>query len=99
MSTIFIDHEPVELYKILKFECLVDGGGEAKAAINNGYISVNEEITTQKRKKIYAGDVIGFNGQNYQIALQAKEEVTQKTSPAEKPVNEVKPKKRSAIKF
>ncbi|ABM02228.1 conserved hypothetical protein [Psychromonas ingrahamii 37] len=69
-----IKEEPTALYKILKFANLVSGGGEAKLAITEGYVFLNGQVETQKRKKIYAGDVISFNEQHYQIALQGQTE-------------------------
>jgi ribosome-associated protein len=65
-----IKQEPTELYKILKFANIVSGGGEAKQVISEGYVYLNGEVETRKRKKIYAGDLLYFNGQYFQIALQ-----------------------------
>ena len=48
--------EPVELYKVLKFEGLVASGGEAKAAIDAGLVFVNDKVEMQKRKKLVNGD-------------------------------------------
>jgi ribosome-associated protein len=64
-----IREEPTALYKILKIANLVSGGGEAKQAISEGYVSLNGEVETQKRKKIYAGDLIYFNEQYLHIAI------------------------------
>lgn len=64
-----IREEPTALYKILKIANLVSGGGEAKLAISEGYVSLNGDVETQKRKKIYSGDLIYFNEQYLQIAL------------------------------
>jgi len=60
MREVEITSEPVELYKILKFEGLVASGGEAKQVIANGYVLVNGQVETRKRKKIIAGDIIEF---------------------------------------
>lgn len=60
MRDVHITREPVELYKILKFEGLADNGGAAKALIEQGLVSVNGEVETRKRRQIVAGDVIGF---------------------------------------
>ena len=67
-----IKQEPTELYKILKFESLVSGGGEAKQVIAEGYVLLNGEVETRKRKKVYAGDLISFNQQHYQVALKGE---------------------------
>ncbi|PKF61713.1 hypothetical protein CW745_10360 [Psychromonas sp. psych-6C06] len=64
-----IREEPTALYKILKIANLVSGGGEAKQLIAEGYVYLNGEVETQKRKKIYAGDQIYFNEQYLQIAI------------------------------
>jgi ribosome-associated protein len=44
-------------------------GGEAKHIISEGHVLVNGEIETQKRKKIFSGDIIEFNGEKLQIKL------------------------------
>ena len=59
--------EPIELYKILKIENLVSSGSEAKNLIAEGYVFVNGEVETRKRKKIMFGDIIGFDGEAYQV--------------------------------
>jgi ribosome-associated protein len=67
MRIVKITKEPVELYKILKFEGLVASGGEAKMVIADGYVMVNGESETQKRKKIVSGDMIEFGGETIRI--------------------------------
>jgi len=67
MREVEISREPVELYKILKFESMVTSGGEAKAAIGNGEVRVNGKVETRKRKKIVTGDVIEFENETIRI--------------------------------
>ncbi len=67
MRTVAITREPVELYKILKFEGMVASGGEAKAVIADGQVTVNGEVETRKRKKIVHGDTIVFGSETLQI--------------------------------
>jgi len=69
MRQVEITKEPVELYKILKFEGLVASGGEAKLVIEQGQVNVNNRVETRKRKKIISGDVIEFNNEKIQIQL------------------------------
>ena len=57
--------QPIELYKILKFEGLVGSGGEAKAVIDKGLVILNTIVETQKRRKVFSGDIIEFNGACY----------------------------------
>jgi ribosome-associated protein len=66
-----INSEPVELYKILKFEGMVTSGGEAKAVVAAGQVLVNGKVETQKRKKIVGGDTIEFNNEKISIKLAA----------------------------
>ena len=58
MRIVEITKEPVELYKVLKFEGIVSSGGEAKSVVADGLVSVNGEIETRKRKKLVAGDIV-----------------------------------------
>ncbi|MEH6469535.1 MAG: RNA-binding S4 domain-containing protein [Porticoccus sp.] len=69
MRDVEITREPVELYKILKFEGLVENGGAAKAVIDDGQVSVNGEIETRKRKKIVSGDIIEFGDEKFRVQL------------------------------
>lgn len=69
MRDVTISHEPVELFKILKFEGLVPSGAEAKQVIDAGLVEVNHEVETRKRRKIVSGDCIGFDQQQLKIVL------------------------------
>lgn len=69
MKIVEITREPVELYKILKFEGLVTTGGEAKLLIGDGQVTVNGEIETRRRRKIVSGDVIEFRGDQLEVRL------------------------------
>ncbi|MDP5052560.1 MAG: RNA-binding S4 domain-containing protein [Congregibacter sp.] len=69
MRIIEITREPVELYKILKFEGLVGTGGEAKLLIGDGQVSVNGEVETRKRRKMLNGDIIEFQSEKLQLQL------------------------------
>ena len=69
MRKVQITKEPVELYKILKFEGLVTTGGEAKLLIGDGQVTVNGEIETRRRRKMVSGDVIVFRGDQLRVQL------------------------------
>ena len=69
MRDVEITREPVELYKILKFEGLAASGAEAKSAVADGMVRVNGEVETRKRKKIISGDVIEFGDDKIRIRL------------------------------
>lgn len=69
MRIVEITTEPVELYKILKFEGLVTTGGEAKLLIGDGQVTVNGETETRRRRKMKGGDVIEFRGDSLELRL------------------------------
>ena len=70
MKTVKITREPLELFKILKFEGFAASGGEAKSAIAAGLVRVNDEIETRKRRKIVSGDRIVFGSEEILIELE-----------------------------
>jgi len=69
VKDVTISAQPIELYKLLKFEGMVASGGEAKHVISEGLVMLNGGVETQKRKKIVAGDVIEFAGETIRIRL------------------------------
>ncbi len=70
MKEIFLSKQPVELFKILKFEGMASTGGEAKMLIADGRVKVNGAIEIRKRKQIVADDVIEFGGEKFVVHLQ-----------------------------
>ncbi|PKG82011.1 hypothetical protein CXF85_15915 [Colwellia sp. 75C3] len=64
-----LNHQPVELCKLLKIANFVSGGGEAKVVISEGYVLLNGEVEYQKRKKVYHEDVVEFNGEVLQLII------------------------------
>jgi ribosome-associated protein len=71
MHKVDINKEPVELYKILKFEGLTTTGGEAKLLIGDGQVTVNGDVETRRRRKMLSGDIIGFRGEEILLTLAA----------------------------
>ena len=69
MRNVEITSEPVELYKILKFEGMASSGAEAKLVISNGQVLVNGKVETQKRKKMLSGDIIEFAEEKIRLQL------------------------------
>jgi len=89
MRIVDIAREPVELYKILKFESMANSGGQAKLFIDDGLVKVNGEVETRKRKKILSGDVIELF--DHVIKVQLVAGVPAESTPAEE-VKTPKPK-------
>ena len=66
-ATVVLRSEPVELYKILKFEGLAGSGAEAKLLIDDGLVQVNGVDEFRRRRKIVNNDRIHFDGQMYRV--------------------------------
>ena len=66
--TIPITTEYIKLESFLKFCGAVETGGMAKNWIQNGEILVNNEICTQRGKKLRPGDRVMCLGECYYVA-------------------------------
>lgn len=53
-----ITTEYIKLQDLLKFSTLTSTGGEAKILVQDGAVSVNGEVCTQRGKKIRPGDQV-----------------------------------------
>lgn len=60
MQSIKITCEFIKLDALLKFANLVSSGGEAKILIADGQVLVNDEVCTQRGKKLRSGDKISL---------------------------------------
>ena len=67
MEKIAIDTEYIKLDSMLKFAAAVGTGGEAKFVISEGMVTVNGEICTMRGKKLRPGDVVDFQGMEFEI--------------------------------
>ena len=67
MKKIKIRDEYIKLGQAMKLAGLVDSGVDAKIEIQEGFVKVNGEVEFQRGKKIYAGDVIEFDGQQVKV--------------------------------
>ncbi len=67
METIKIRDEYIKLGQALKLSGLVESGVEAKIEIQEDCVKVNGEVEYQRGKKIHAGDMIEFKGQQIKV--------------------------------
>ena len=58
METITITTEYIKLQDLLKLAGVVYTGGEAKVLIQEGTVTVNGEVCTQRGKKLRPGDTV-----------------------------------------
>ena len=59
--------EFIKLQDAMKFANLVESGGEAKVVIQEGDVSVNGEVCTQRGRKLRPGDSFRFEGNTFRI--------------------------------
>ena len=57
-----LDREHVELNQLLKLAGIADSGGQGKAIVASGAVSVDGEVELRKTAKIRAGQVVSLDG-------------------------------------
>jgi ribosome-associated protein len=57
---VYINTEFIRLDALLKFAAILQSGGEAKYFIQEGEVTVNGDVCTQRGKKIRPGDTVCF---------------------------------------
>lgn len=65
MKEIKVTTDFIKLQQFLKLANAVSQGSDAKHFIIEGMVKVNGEVCTMRGKKIYEGDVISFDGEEY----------------------------------
>lgn len=68
MTTITITTEYIKLQDMLKFAAIASTGGEAKIMVQEGQVTVNGEVCTQRGRKIRPGDDVCANGAHYTVS-------------------------------
>ncbi len=69
MIKVTIGTEFIKLEAAMKYANAAETGGMAKAAIQEGEVSVNGEICTMRGKKLYPGDRFSYDGAEYLICI------------------------------
>ena len=64
------DQAPITLDQFLKITGLVGTGGQAKIAIQEGYVTVNGDLETRRRRKLAIGDVIVVDNQHRYVVTE-----------------------------
>jgi len=58
MEEVTINTTTIKLDQFLKWAGIADSGGQVRTWVDAGIILVNNEIVTERRKKIQPGDVV-----------------------------------------
>ena len=67
MEKIYIRDDHIKLGQALKLSGAVGSGVEAKFEINDGLVTVNGKVCTERGRKLKEGDVISFEDKEYVI--------------------------------
>jgi len=67
MEIIKLREDYIKLGQALKAAGLVESGVDAKFVIQDGLVKVNGNIETQRGKKLVAGDIVEFDGEQIKI--------------------------------
>ena len=67
MEVIKLRDDHIKLGQALKAAGLVESGVMAKEVIVAGQVRVNGETDTRRGRKLYAGDIVTFNGEEIRI--------------------------------
>jgi ribosome-associated protein len=66
--SVVVAETPIELCQFLKFGGLTGSGGEAKRAISEGRVLLNDTVEKRKGKKLAIGDRVTFAGQTIVVS-------------------------------
>ncbi len=71
MRDLPIRGESIRLGQALKLSGLADTGGEARALVEDGAVSVNGEVETRRGRQLRDGDVVALGDEALRIAAGA----------------------------
>lgn len=67
MTRVPIDTGYITLAAFLKLSGAAESGGQAKALINDGQVTVGGSPCLQKGKKLFGGEIVSLRGQRYEV--------------------------------
>ena len=67
MHTIRLKDDYIKLGQALKAAGVVESGVDAKFVIQDGLVTVNGEVETQRGKKLHGGELVSYNGETVKI--------------------------------
>ncbi|MDO4922211.1 MAG: RNA-binding S4 domain-containing protein [Phascolarctobacterium sp.] len=62
-ENVAITTEFITMDKLLKFSGVAETGGQAFLMVEDGVVKLNGATITEKRKKVYPGDVVNVDNQ------------------------------------
>lgn len=67
MKEIKVDTEIIKLDSFLKWAGITSQGSDAKLLIKSGEIKLNGEVEIRRSKKLFKGDIIQYDDEEYKI--------------------------------
>lgn len=67
MEILHLRDEYIKLGQAMKAAGLAESGVEAKEVIQDGLVKVNGQTDTRRGRKLYAGDIVSYNGEEIRI--------------------------------
>ena len=68
MQDVPIRDESIRLGQFLKLANLIDHGADAKAVVQQGLVTVNDEVETRRGRQLTVGDVVTLGGVTARVA-------------------------------
>ena len=62
MENIEIKTDVIQMDQLLKWAGIIESGGQMKFLIEDQVIKLNQVLVTEKRKKVFPGDILEING-------------------------------------
>lgn len=73
MEIIEIKTDVIQMDQLLKWASILDSGGQIKFLLEDKALKLNGNIVTEKRKKVYPGDIVEIVGQgSWQVKKQGE---------------------------
>lgn len=63
------EENTIKLDSFMKWQNLVETGGQAKLLIQNGEVRVNGKIETRRGRKLLNGDTVTFRGKTLTVEI------------------------------
>ena len=60
----------IRLDHFIKLANVVETGGQSKVMIQSGFVLVNGEVETRRRRKLVEGDIVEFDGEELEVAVE-----------------------------
>ena len=67
MKEVFIKDEFIKLGQAMKLAGAVGSGIDAKMLIQDGEVTVNDEVELRRGRKLYKDDIFSYEGEEYII--------------------------------